>query len=242
MEGEIGVMRRIAALALATAMIAWPWRLSAQEKSGAGQEAAQLELRRSLKTREYQGQTVTGEERVVRPKDTLWRILVVEKGLSDKRFARYVFLVTKLNPNLKSADVLQVGDTVFIPIQMDELLRQKPTALAAAPAPAADSDGGTIVYEVKRGDQLYKVLRTEAGIPASDMKSAIARTKALNPGKKNWDTLIAGEKLRLPAGSAAAAQVEQAVALPVDQTAVGLDYGRKITVQENLEVLDSIMK
>lgn len=244
MEGEIGVMRRIAALALATAMIACPWRISAQEKSGAGQEAAQLELRRSLKTREYQGQTVTGEERVVRPKDTLWRILVVEKGLSDKRFARYVFLVTKLNPNLKSADVLQVGDTVFIPIQLDELLGQKPTAAAAAPAPVAPAadDAGTIVYEVKRGDQLYKVLRTQAGIPAAEMKSALARTKALNPQKKNWDTLIAGEKLRLPAGAAAAAPVEQAVALPAGQAVVGLDYGKKITVQENLEVLDSIMK
>jgi hypothetical protein len=244
MEGEIGVMRRIAALALATAMIAWPWQIAAQEKSGAGQEAAQLELRRSLKTREYQGQTVTGEERVVRPKDTLWRILVVEKGLSDKRFARYVFLVTKLNPNLKNADVLQVGDTVFIPIQLDELLGQKPTAVAAtAPAaPAADSEAGTIVYEVKPGDQLYKVLRTQAGISAAEMKAALARTKELNPQKKNWDTLIAGEKLRLPAGAAAAAPVDQAVALPAERAVVGLDYGKKITVQENLEVLDSIMK
>jgi hypothetical protein len=243
MEGEIGVTRRIAALALATAMIAWPWRISAQEKSGAAQEAAQLELRRSLKTREYQGQTVTGEERVVRPKDTLWRILVVEKGLSDKRFARYVFLVTKLNPNLKNADVLQVGDTVFIPIQLDELLGQKPSAVAAAPAaPAADSDAGTIVYEVKPGDQLYKILRTQAGITAAEMKAALARTKALNPQKKNWETLVAGEKLRLPAGAAAAAPVEQAVALPAVPAVVGLDYGKKITVQENLEVLESIMK
>jgi hypothetical protein len=245
MEGEIGAARRIAALALATAMIAWPWRISAQETPGAGQEAAQLELRRSLKTREYQGQTVTGEERVVRPKDTLWRILVVEKGLSDKRFARYVFLVTKLNPNLKNADVLQVGDTVFIPIQLDDLLGQKQTAVAAAPAPAApaaDSDAGTIVYEVKPGDQLYKVLRTQAGISATEMKGALARTKALNPQKKNWDTLIAGEKLRLPAGATAAAPVEQAVALPAEPAFVGLDYGKKITVQENLEVLDSIMK
>lgn len=247
MEGEISLSRRLSALVLAVAMIAWPWRILAQEKSAAGQDApAQLELRRTLKTRQYQGQNVAGEERVVRPRDTLWRILVVERGLSDKRFARYVFLVTALNPNLKKADVLQVGDTLFIPIQIDELLGQKPTAVPPAPAATAstpsDSDAGTILYEVKKGDQLYKVLRTQAGIPASEIKSALARAKELNPQKKNWDTLIAGEKLRLPAGAASAIPVDRTVALPTDQRVVGIDYGKKITVQENLEILDSVMK
>ena len=244
MEGEIGMRRRIAAFVLAVAAVVWPWRAPAQEKPGAGQEAAQLELRRTLKTRDYQGQSVTGEERVVRPRDTLWRILVVEKGLPDKRFARYVFLVTQLNPNLKKADVLQVGETLFIPIQFDELLGQKSAAVQPPPAAAIapDGDAGTILYEVKPGDQLYKVLRTHAGIPSAEMKNALARTKTLNPQKKNWDTLIAGEKLRLPAGAAAAVPIEQAVSLPIDQRAVGLDYGKKIAVQENLEILDSVMK
>jgi hypothetical protein len=247
MESEIGLSRRLAALALAVAMVAWPWLIAAQEKPASAQDApAQLELRRTLKTRPYQGQNVTGEERVVRPRDTLWRILVVERGLSDKRFARYVFIVTALNPNLKKADVLQVGDTLFIPIQLDELLGQKPTAAPPPPvatvSAAPESEGGTILYEVKKGDQLYKVLRTQAGIPAAEMKSALARTKALNPQKKNWDTLIAGEKLTLPAGAAAAAPVEHAVALPNEQQVVGIDYGKKITVQENLELLDSVMK
>ncbi|HTM07680.1 MAG TPA: hypothetical protein VL754_04760 [Verrucomicrobiae bacterium] len=247
MESEIGLSRRLAALALAVAMVGWPWRISAQEKPASAQDApAQLELRRTLKTRPYQGQNVTGEERVVRPRDTLWRILVVERGLSDKRFARYVFIVTALNPNLKKADVLQVGDTLFIPIQLDELLGQKPTAAPPPPvatvSAAPESEGGTILYEVKKGDQLYKVLRTQAGIPAAEMKSALARAKALNPQKKNWETLIAGEKLTLPAGAAAAAPVEHAVALPNEQQVVGIDYGKKITVQENLELLDSVMK
>src|SRR4051812_41315382 len=101
MESEIGIWRRVAALALTAATAMWPCAISAQQAGGAQEAPAQLELRRSLKTREYQGQSVTGEERVVKARDTLWRILVVEKGLSDKRFARYVFLVTELNPKLK---------------------------------------------------------------------------------------------------------------------------------------------
>ncbi len=241
MEGEIGFPRRVAALVLAAATAAWPVSAAAQDKGAAQETPAQLEMRRSVKTREYHGQSVAGEERVVKPRDTLWRILVVEKGLSDKRFARYVFLVTQLNPGLKKADVLQVGDTLFIPIQPDEVLGLKSPAAAAAPALAADKDAGTILYEVKRGDQLFKVLRDQAKIPQSEIKGAIERTKALNPQKKNWDTLLVGEKLRLPAGAGAAMPVEQAVAMPAEARPIGVDYGKKISAQENLEVLQSVM-
>ena len=241
MESEIGVTRRVAALVLAAATAAWPIHAVAQGKGDAQEAPAQLEMRRSVKTREYQGQNVAGEERVVKPRDTLWRILVVEKGLSDKRFARYVFLVTQLNPNLKKADVLQVGDTLFIPIQPDEMLGLKSLPGAGpAPAIAADKDA-TIMYEVKSGDQLFKVLRDQAGIPQAEIKGAIERAKALNPQKKNWDTLLVGEKLRLPARGAAAVPVEQAVAMPGETRPVGVDYGRKISAQENLEVLQSVM-
>jgi hypothetical protein len=231
-------MRRVAALALAAATAAWPMSVAAQEKQD---QAEQIEMRRSVKTREYKGQSVAGEERVVKPRDTLWRILVVEKGLSDKRFARYVFLMTQLNPNLKKADVLQVGDTLFIPIQPDDVLGLKAMAGAApaAPAIAADKDAGTILYEVKTGDQLVKILRDQVKIPQADIKAAVERTKALNPQKKNWDVLLVGEKLRIPAGGASI-PVDQAVAMPIER-ALGVDYGRKISAQENLEVLQSVM-
>src|SRR3954466_4764461 len=183
MESKIGVARCVAPLVLAALAAMWPRAAAAQQPPGAAQEPAQLELRRSLKTREYQGQNVPGEERVFKARDTLWRILVVEKGFSDKRFARYVFLVTALNPNLKKADVLQVGDTLFIPIQPDEVLGMKSGAPPAPPpaAPAitatAGKETGTMLYEVKAGDQLYQVLREHAKIPAVEMKSAVARAK-----------------------------------------------------------------
>ncbi len=238
MEGEIGVTRRVAALVMAAATAAWPMSVAAQEKQ---EQAEQIEMRRSPKTRDYQGQSVAGEERVVKPRDTLWRILVVEKGLSDKRFARYVFLMTQLNPGLKKADVLQVGDTLFIPVQPDEVLGLKTAAGAAPPAPAvaSDKDAGTILYEVKTGDQLVKILRDQVKVPQAEIKAAVERTKALNPQKKNWDVLLVGEKLRIPTG-AGAMPAAQAVAMPAERP-LGVDYGRKISAQENLEVLQSVM-
>ncbi len=248
MAAVIGFGRRATKIAAALACgVSLLSEARAEEQAArSGQEApAQLELRRTVRTREYQGRKVEGEERVVRPRDTLWRILVIEKGLPEKRFSRYVILISELNPGLKKPDVLQVGEMLFIPIQPDEALGVKPaapdaTAKQAQAAPTKIEGGRT--YQVKKGDHLYKVLREQLGIKGVDLPKAVAQVKALNPKKKNWDTLLAGETLRLPGGAAAAA--EQTVVTPAEEPVriVGLDYGQKIPVQENLDVLESVMK
>jgi len=249
MESEISVLHRLATIILLSAACGIaPASGSAQEQPAkpAQEEPAQMQLRRGVKSREYQGKNVEGEERVVRPRDTLWRILIQERGLSEKRFHRYVILITTLNPNLKRPDLLQVGDTLFIPVQADEVLglkaaiesAEKAAAKAAPEAVAANS------YQVKPGDQLYQILREQLGIKGkANLHKAVEQLKALNPAKKNWDTLLVGETIRLPGPAVAAVQ---AVALPkpTEETArsVGLDYGQKITVQENLDLLASVMK
>jgi LysM repeat protein len=251
MESEISVLHRLATIILLSAACGIsPASASAQERPAkpALEEPAQMQLRRGVKSREYQGKNVEGEERVVRPRDTLWRILIQERGLSGKRFSRYVILITTLNPNIKRPDVLQVGDTLFIPVQADEILGLKAAIESAATKPAAakvpTEGGATNSYQVKAGDQLYQVLREQLGIKGkADLHKAVEQLKALNPAKKNWDTLLVGETIRLPGPAVAAAQ---AVALPkpTEKTArsVGLDYGQKITVQENLDLLASVMK
>lgn len=251
MESEISVLRRLATILLLSAACGIsPASGSAQEQPAkpAQEEPAQMQLRRGVKSREYQGKNVEGEERVVRPRDTLWRILIQERGLSGKRFNRYVILITALNPNIKRPDVLQVGDTLFIPVQADEVLGLKAAIESAATKPAAakvPTEGGeTNSYQVKAGDQLYQILREQLGIKGkAELLKAVEQLKALNPAKKNWDTLLVGETIRLPGAAGAAAQ---AVAVPKltegPARTVGLDYGQKITVQENLDLLASVMK
>ncbi|MGH7766161.1 MAG: LysM peptidoglycan-binding domain-containing protein, partial [Candidatus Binatia bacterium] len=211
--------------------------------------AAQLELRRTAKSREYQGKPVEGEDRVIRPRDTLWRILIQERGLSEKRFKRYVLLVGALNPNLKNPDVLQVGDTLFIPVQADEILGLKAAIEAAEKTAATKVVAETAPkdsYQVKPGDTLYKVLREQLGLDGVEtLRRAAEQVKELNPGKKNWDILLVGETIRLPGGTAMASVVQPvAPKAKADEAApvVGVDYGKKITVQENLDLLASVMK
>jgi len=76
------------------------------------------------------------------------------------------------------------------------------------------------------------------------LRRAAEQVKELNPGKKNWDVLLVDEKIRLPGGTATARVELPAVRTKPDEPApvVGLDYGQKITVQENLDLLTSVMK
>ena len=81
---DVGGGRFGFAIALCCAM-AWTPSLSAQEPPARGQ--AEINLRRSAQTRPYQGREVEGEERQIGPGDTLWRILVRDKGLPEQSFA-----------------------------------------------------------------------------------------------------------------------------------------------------------
>ncbi|MGH7828889.1 MAG: hypothetical protein ACREP8_01810 [Candidatus Binatia bacterium] len=228
-----------------------------------GEEAkGQLRLRKTVKTRDYQGKSVEGEERVVGSGDSLWRFLIEEKGLLEKRFGRYVLLIGSLNPHLKKPDVLRVGDTIFIPTRPDEIL--------GIQVQAGKSDAK--VYRVKPGDYLYKILREQFGLrDDKELFHAAGKVKELNPKKTKWNLLFVGERILFPGKFGvppAPGAPPQAVAAGAEQTAVasqkaapaiekavpdapkpapqvveiiGLDYGRKLPVKENLDLLSEVV-
>jgi hypothetical protein len=175
----------------------------AQEQT-AGSAAAgesQMTLRKSVQSREYQGKAIAGEERSVGRGDSLWRILIQEKGLPEKRFQSYLVVIRGLNPQVKDLNVLRIGDTIFIPLRPDEAvgLRSAKTSDIAGP-PTPGPTGATTSYRVKAGDYLYQILRDQLGV--RDEQQALryfALTKDLNPQRKDWDLLREGETIRLPA-------------------------------------------
>jgi len=125
--------------------------------------------------------------------------LVEEKGLSGKKFRSYIVVIRGLNPQVKNLDVLRVGDKIFIPLRVDQLLEERPAMEAAASA--RPQPGGDIMtnYRVKAGEHLYQILREQLKI-TDDRKLAqyYALVKDLNPERKNWDSLLEGDILRLP--------------------------------------------
>ena len=124
--------------------LAMVMKIHAQEPSrDDGQnETGEVTLRKTAQSREYQGREVEGEDKQVGPGDTLWRMLVKEKGLPEKRFSQYLVIIRGLNPQIKKIDVLRVGDTVFIPLRPDDLLGAPPVSAKATSSPRRSLEVG----------------------------------------------------------------------------------------------------
>jgi hypothetical protein len=197
--------------------------------SGQPQERAEIRLQKAIKTRSYEGEFVEGEEKVVGPGDTLWKLLIQDKGLAENKFHRYVVLLRSLNPKLQNPNILRVGDVIFIPIRPDEIL-----GIQISPG-----KGGAKFYRVKRGDFLYKILKEQQGLQEwREIQRAFNQVKMLNPRKDNWDLLFVGEAILLPSLE----EGEQpTVILEPAREFIGLDYGKKLIARENLGLLQNVV-
>jgi len=197
--------------------------------SGQSVEKAEIRLRKTIKSRQYRGKSVEGEERAIVSGDTLWRILIQERGLPEKKFGRYVILLGSLNPKLKNPDILRIGDVIFIPIRPDEILGIE----------IPSGRGGGKIYRVKRGDFLFKILREQRGLQEKrEIQRAFNQVKRLNPRKEDWNFLFVGEAILLP--PLIEGGPPEVIIKPAKEF-IGLDYGLKLPVEENLNLLKEIV-
>lgn len=165
---------------------------------------AEINLRRSVGVREYQGRQINGEERQVGRGDSLWRILVEEKGVPERRFRSYLVVIRGLNPQVKNVDALRVGDKIFIPLQWEDLDKAPGRSEAAGTTAAPLTPGRTVEYRVKAGEHLYRILRERFKLTDERrIAQYFALVKDLNPERKIWDNLSEGDMIRLPAEDAA---------------------------------------
>ncbi len=167
----------------------------------AAQESApsppEIAMRKSVNSRRFQGKEVPGEDRQIGPGDSLWRILVEEKGVPRKQFHSYVVIIRGLNPQIKNLEVLRVGDKIFIPLRTERSLKG---GLESTPVEGVPpGKGGTNIYRVKAGEHLYQILREQLKLTDErQVAQYYALLRDLNPERKNWDTLLEGETIRLP--------------------------------------------
>ena len=196
----LGFVRMVSILLLFLSL-AMVMKIHAQEfsRNRSQNETGELTLQKTAQSREYQGREVEGEEKQVGPGDTLWRMLVKEKGLPEKRFSQYLVIIRGLNPQIKKIDVLRVGDSVFIPLRPDDLLGAPPVSAKADVQRSPITRGEIKEYRVKQGEHLYQILREQLGISNDrEVASYHALVKDLNPERKNWDALLGGDVIRLP--------------------------------------------
>jgi hypothetical protein len=175
-----------------------------------------LNLRKSVKSRDYQGRQYEGEERQIGRGDSLWRILVEEKGLPGQKFRSYLVVIHGLNPQLKNLDMLRVGDKIFVPLRFEQVGDSR---RPAEPVERTQGEAGaTISYRVKAGEHLYQILREQLKLTEErKLAQYYALVKDLNPQRKEWDVLTEGEIIRLPTvgGGRAPASEETSKTPPV---------------------------
>jgi hypothetical protein len=164
-------------------------------------DTAEINLRKEVGVREFQGRQISGQERQIGRGDSLWRILVEEKGVPERRFRSYLVVIRGLNPQIKNLDVLRAGDKIFIPIRLGDAEEPKPRTEPARVEGKPPGSGGTVDYRVKAGESLYRILREQFKLSDERKLAQYASlVKDLNPQRKReWDTLQEGEILRLPA-------------------------------------------
>jgi hypothetical protein len=234
MEGKV-TSRSLAGLILSALLffstaLSLPISACAQESTPSGQ--AEITLRKSANSRVYQGREVEGEDRQIGPGDSLWRILVIEKGLPGQKFPSYLIVVRGLNPQIKNLDVLRVGDKIFLPLRPDQMGEGRPVGEVAGDRGNLDR-AGTTNYRVKPGEHLYQILREQLKL-TDERKVAQyhALVKDLNPERKNLDALVEGDIIRLPTLSpgtqrAAAGTVADAAAKKARETVAALETKSK---------------
>jgi len=166
----------------------------------------EMSLRKSVQSREFQGRQYEGEERQIGRGDSLWRILVEEKGVPGQKFRSYLVLIRGLNPQVNNLDVLRIGDKIFVPLQLEELGDGRTVAQSVT----SSRSGTTVDYRVKPGEHLYQILREQLKL-TDERKVAqyYALVRDLNPERNNWDTLLGGEVIRLPAEAQVQTQVAE---------------------------------
>ena len=276
MEGKKKILRFVKLVPIPALLwfLAMVMKIHAQDASRErGQnETGELTLRKTAQSREYQGREVEGEEKRVGPGDTLWRMLVKEKGLPENRFSQYLVIIRGLNPQIKKIDVLRVGDSVFIPLRPDDLLGAPPASAKADVQRSPITRGGIKEYRVKQGEHLYQILREQLGISNDrEVASYYALVKDLNPERKNWDALLGGDVIRLPfpgkPGDFTIAQPKGAAAIEANKETeetkeinptsilreikqdkspasanLTLDYARRLPAKENVALLGQVME
>ena len=164
-------------------------------------EEPEISLRRAIETRNFKGLSIQGEERLVGPGDTMWRILVREKGLPANQFRSYLVIMRGLNPDKIIGETgLRVGDKLFVPLQPEQLSGARVREAKADTRRNAPVERGTTInYRVKRGEHLYQIIREQLK-PSDERKVAelYALVKDINSERQDWDSLAAGDRIRLP--------------------------------------------
>jgi hypothetical protein len=96
---------------------------------------------------------------------------------------------------------------VRVPFKIE--LEQAPVTSAPPKTPAPET------YAIHKGDSLWRVLKNRYKVTRESMPQALAAVAKANPGIRDLNHLLVGQKLNIPAGVGSAAQADVSPQVPV---------------------------
>lgn len=158
----------------------------------------------------------------VKKGDVISSIVRQVPGITEQDIANNYKIIRELNPNIHNINNLEVGQTIVLPgkpltesesneseqapVSAEKIPDEK-TSVSATENVAAEkepvtpehvADASPMTYKVRRGDTLYKIIRSELKVKEVNIPPTVRAIKSINPSIKNVNRIYAGTLIKLP--------------------------------------------
>ena len=177
---------------------------------------SKIHLKKALYVHRAAGDKIFAESRKIKKGDILWNILKNDYGISADDIPEFIEAFRQVNPGV-DPNRLFVGQEIRVPFKVE---------IDAAPPPEqAELALENNTYQVRSGDNLWKILRRDYGVTNAGMGQALAAVKKANPSVKDLGKLWVGQFIVIPFARSSEEEPEKSAAeKPV--TTAGKGEGR----------------
>ena len=117
-------------------------------------------------------------------------------GITERDIPRYYQMTKELNPGISDLDKLYEGQNIRLPVN-NPVVTEQTTSPSTASAVQSSETTGPATYQVKRGDNLIRIVHRELRV-TSRTQNTMLLIKSLNPNLKDANRIYVGQMIRLP--------------------------------------------
>ena len=130
----------------------------------------------------------------VKQGDILSTIIRHIPGITEKNISNNYQLIKELNPNIPDLENLEPGQSLVIPGKPFTEAEVKDTNAVSSKISSTKGN----LYTIKRGDTLFKIIRSQLKITETNIPKTLRIIKSINPGIRNVNKIYAGKIIKLP--------------------------------------------
>jgi hypothetical protein len=163
----------------------------AYQPVAAKEDTAQITLK---KTAVHQKKLYTY---TVKKGDLLSTIISHIPGITEKDISNNYQLIKELNPTIADLNNLEPGQSLVLPGKPFTETGEKEVKDTTAFSSKISSTKGNL-YTIKKGDTLFKIIRSELKITETNIPKTVRIIKSINPWIRNVNKIYTGKIITLP--------------------------------------------